>query len=61
LTEAQNGRGEDFGLERLADLVLRLAGSAPTALFGAVHQEIDGFLAGRTAEDDITLDAIKAK
>jgi hypothetical protein len=37
-----------------------MAGSAPTTLVGAERQEIDGFLAGETAEDDITLVAIKA-
>jgi len=61
LTEAVNGQGDDFGLQRLEKLVHEQAGCSAAGLIGAVRQELEAFLGGQMPEDDITLVAIKAK
>lgn len=57
LIEAQNGRGEDYGMERLAALT---AGGAPTptALLGACLDDARRFRGSAAFADDLTMLAI---
>lgn len=55
LTEASNGKGEEYGEDRLREMIERHAGSPPTELRAALLQDVDRFLAGKPLSDDLTL------
>ena len=59
LTEAINSQGEEFGVERLAELLTENADSSATELVRATRQELENFLDGQPPEDDTTFIAIK--
>ena len=55
LTEAQNARGEDFGEERLLQV---LASTASAGRFMRLKTLVDDFLGGEAAHDDVSLVAV---
>lgn len=55
LTEAMNEAGEIFGLHRLETAIRDSAARGAEAVKTSVLERLDGFLAGRSAFDDITL------
>jgi sigma-B regulation protein RsbU (phosphoserine phosphatase) len=67
LTEAQNGDGDEFGVERLVALVSQLTGPATslaaerTNLLAALRQELARFAGGRPLDDDLTLALIRRR
>jgi len=59
VTEAANPEGEEFGEDRLAQLLLR-AGDAPAeALVGAVHDAVEEWMGDQPVADDITVVAAR--
>lgn len=55
VTEAFNPAGEQFGWQRLADIVSRLWRSSARELLLGVRQELESFTAGQPLSDDVTL------
>jgi phosphoserine phosphatase RsbU/P len=60
VTEAANPRGEEFGLERLKELIVQNAGLPAQALVPAVRKGLELFLAGKHPADDLTIVAGRA-
>ena len=56
VTEARDGKGEQYGLERIGRILPGLG--APAAL-AALKQDLKGYLNGREAEDDVTAMALR--
>jgi serine phosphatase RsbU (regulator of sigma subunit) len=54
-TEAENGQGVEFGIDRLADSLRKNAADTPDAIIRAVMKDIEGWISGHTKFDDITL------
>jgi phosphoserine phosphatase RsbU/P len=59
VTEAANDQGEQFGRERLAQIVRQNANLPAQDLLRAVRQTLDDFSGGRPLEDDATLVACR--
>ena len=59
VTEAINRHDEEFGEERLAELVRRESGSSATELVRALRGAIEAFSDGRPLADDTTIVACK--
>jgi serine phosphatase RsbU (regulator of sigma subunit) len=59
INEAQNARGEEFGMERFLDLVVANRGSTSADLVAAVLEGHSAFVGKASQFDDITLIAIK--
>jgi phosphoserine phosphatase RsbU/P len=59
VTEARDGQKEEFGLERLEELVRRNASLSSAELVRVIRQEHEAYLNGKAPEDDTTLVAIK--
>jgi sigma-B regulation protein RsbU (phosphoserine phosphatase) len=59
LTEAFNGRGEEFGMERLRHVVREHWGCSAGDLVTTLEEAVDGFTRGEPASDDMTLLALK--
>jgi sigma-B regulation protein RsbU (phosphoserine phosphatase) len=55
VTEAENGDGEQFGLERLASCVQRHAAAPPAAIVNACLQSVETWRGLRRPDDDMTL------
>jgi hypothetical protein len=55
LTEAQNPGGEEFGLERLENLLPEFRGLPPEKIGARILREADRFLQDRRAGDDLSL------
>jgi phosphoserine phosphatase RsbU/P len=55
VTEASNPQGEQFGRQRLAQIVRRNAGLPAQELLHALRRSLDEFSGGRPLEDDATL------
>jgi len=55
LTEAQNPRGEEFGLERLEALLPEFRNLPPEKIGARILKEVDHFLEERRAGDDLSL------
>jgi serine phosphatase RsbU (regulator of sigma subunit) len=55
VTEASNAQGEQFGRQRLAQVVRRNAGLPAQELLRTLRQALDEFSGGRPLEDDATL------
>jgi sigma-B regulation protein RsbU (phosphoserine phosphatase) len=55
VTEAVNPSDEDFGEQRLADLVASLSGRPAREIVKAVHAEVARFTQGAPPADDITV------
>lgn len=58
VTEARNPRGEEFGVERLLDL-LRAHGDSAEGALAAVESSLRDFTAGTEAFDDVTMLAVR--
>lgn len=55
ITEAMNLHGEQFGYDRLAELVSRTSNGSSSGLLHAIRQELMDFTAGQVLADDATL------
>jgi serine phosphatase RsbU (regulator of sigma subunit) len=55
ITDAQDGSGDEFGEERLRDIVRSAAGDASNVLIGRVFAAIDEFAGGAPQFDDMTI------
>jgi sigma-B regulation protein RsbU (phosphoserine phosphatase) len=55
VTEAANPRGEEFGEQRLAELVASLHGRPSAEIVEAVHAAVAAYTEGAPAADDITV------
>ncbi len=60
VTEAQNGKGEEFGRTRLAEALKANRQLSARELISAVHSELIEWTEGRGATDDVTFFVIKA-
>lgn len=60
LIEARSETGDEFGSGRLLDVVTRLRSARPAEVVDGCRAELDGFAAGRYA-DDVTLVAVSAR
>jgi serine phosphatase RsbU (regulator of sigma subunit) len=59
VTEAADARDQEFGRERLADVVIAQAHRPAQAIVQAVRQELTTFTANRPPADDLTLVAYR--
>jgi serine phosphatase RsbU (regulator of sigma subunit) len=59
VTEAHNSQRDEFGLDRLVEIVQQQASGSAEELLHAVRLELGRFLNGQAPEDDTTLVAIK--
>ena len=55
VTDARNGAGQQFGTDRLLDIVSSCARLGPDAIVSGVSRAIERFEAGAPPEDDVTL------
>jgi sigma-B regulation protein RsbU (phosphoserine phosphatase) len=55
VNEALDSLGEEFGEERIHQVLARLAPQGPTAVIDGLISEVDRFCGGRRGHDDITL------
>jgi serine phosphatase RsbU (regulator of sigma subunit) len=55
VTEASNPQGEEFGEDRLANLVISLRGRTAAELVDEIHKSVVAFYEGAPAADDITV------
>ena len=62
VVEAPNRDGEEFGEQRLIDVLLRLDGAPLPKIVGAVLEELRGWIGdGAPAHDDVTLVLARAR
>ena len=61
VTEALNSTEEEFGTERLAEIVLRTPDTSPRELVAALRRSIQEFTNGHPLEDDTTILAVKVQ
>ncbi len=59
ILEAANGSGEQFGMERMSEVVRDQAGGTSEEVVAAIFAQVDRFVGGRRLIDDATLVAIK--
>jgi sigma-B regulation protein RsbU (phosphoserine phosphatase) len=59
VTEARSPAGEDFGEQKLIDLVRAKASATPADVVSSVFDALDEFHAGTTPGDDLTLVILK--
>jgi phosphoserine phosphatase RsbU/P len=59
LTEAENSAGDEYGKERLTDLLLKNCGSLVDQLIDAIIKDLASFQAGKQVADDLTIMALK--
>ncbi|MDQ3688406.1 MAG: serine/threonine-protein phosphatase, partial [Acidobacteriota bacterium] len=59
VTETQNPRGEEFGPERLRDVVLNNLNASAASLRDRIEAALTQFAQGTPAVDDITLVIVK--
>ncbi len=59
VTEAVNPEGEEYGDERLAQVLLRTRSVSAETLVGAVHDAVEEWIAGQPPADDITVVAAR--
>ena len=59
LTEAENGQGDFYGEERLAQAVHESAGQTAEAILDHIVASVDAFCAGLPALDDLTLCVVR--
>ncbi|MDD3826025.1 MAG: SpoIIE family protein phosphatase [Anaerolineae bacterium] len=59
LTEAFDGNREQFGMERLREVVEKRGGGSAAGLVSALEAAVDDFTRGAPASDDMTLLALK--
>jgi phosphoserine phosphatase RsbU/P len=61
VSEAEGAAGEQYGIERLGEVVRQRASTASAALVDACITCVDGWRAARTADDDVTLMVIRRR
>jgi serine phosphatase RsbU (regulator of sigma subunit) len=61
IEEGKNGKGEEFGIERMADVLHHESVKPGAYILGALFYEFDRFAAGEKQEDDLTAICIKFK
>jgi serine phosphatase RsbU (regulator of sigma subunit) len=61
IEEGKNGKGEEFGLERMADVLHHESAKPGAYILGALFYEFDRFAAGEKQEDDLTAICVKFK
>jgi sigma-B regulation protein RsbU (phosphoserine phosphatase) len=59
VTEAMNDLNEQFGEERLREIILAQRDQTPRAMMGALQQSIAAFVGTRAQSDDITIVIVK--
>ena len=59
ITEAQNGAGKMFGVERLGEVVMKLRADDPEMLVAGVLAALSGFAGATRYEDDLTIVVMK--
>lgn len=57
--EWENERGEQFGTDRLADVIQRFAGQEPEEIIAELYTSVLGFVDGTPQQDDLTAVLIK--
>jgi sigma-B regulation protein RsbU (phosphoserine phosphatase) len=55
VTEARSPQEDEYGEDRLLDTLRKLEGSPAPVVVDAVYKDVEGFMAGATAADDITV------
>jgi len=60
LTESANGDEELYGAERLEQCIRSAAGLSPAEIRDAILEDLQVFLGGEAAKDDVTLVVVKA-
>ena len=61
VTDAINATGEEYGLERVKEVIYRQRSASPEAISEALIQSLATFTAGSAPFDDITLVLIKRR
>ena len=61
ITEAANGDGQLYGIERLKDLCIRHHQSPVEAIKDAIIEDVFHYAQGQTLHDDISLVVFKQK
>jgi serine phosphatase RsbU (regulator of sigma subunit) len=61
ITESSNDGGDDFGEDRLADILMRHRHLEPDGIVAAVVEEVQRFSGAREQHDDITLIVAKCR
>ena len=61
VTEAMNERLEQYGEERLKDVVERFSGMDPAAMLGEIKADMGAFTGAEPSHDDATLLILQAK
>jgi hypothetical protein len=59
ISEAMNKNGDEFGEERLSQLVSQYAPESATAILDKITQEVTRFASGATQHDDFTMVVVK--
>lgn len=59
ITEAMNHDNEEFGRDRLLEVVKRSSHMSANQIVGAIHQAVTEFAGGRPARDDLTLVVVR--
>jgi sigma-B regulation protein RsbU (phosphoserine phosphatase) len=59
ISEAENAAGEQFGLDRLVEVVAQNAESSAEALLKRISQAVERFVDGAAAYDDMTLVVVR--
>jgi sigma-B regulation protein RsbU (phosphoserine phosphatase) len=59
VTEAENAKGEEYGMERLIDLVSRERSGTATHLHGSIRSSLKQFVGDTPTHDDSTLVVLK--
>jgi PAS domain S-box-containing protein len=59
LTEAENGSGEFFGLQRVGDILVQYSQQSPQAIIEALLEQLKHFCQSSSFNDDITLMVFK--
>ncbi len=60
VTEAENEQEEQFGEERLRDIVWKYSNLSSKQIMDKIYAEVSGFAGPKKQDDDVTLVIIKA-
>ena len=55
VTEATNANGDDFGINRLQQVILRHCNAAPSEIVDSISKAVNAFIGPDTLKDDITI------
>ena len=59
LAEARDPNDQEYGTERLVDVIRRNAGASPQQMAAACLRDVDGFAAGTPQSDDVTIMVVR--